>query len=197
MRRREFIQLIAGMAAGWPVAVHAQQRPKWRVGFLNPNSPNPVTAQRMAAFSDGIGQGGLREIAEIEMVARFADNQLDRLPALAQELVEQGVRVICAAAPAAVGAARGATSAIPIVAMDLRIRSSRGRLGYEPRPSRQQRHWRLPRLTRLQRQNIAAVAGCGVGPFKGRRVLAPGERASAIGGGAQCGGRSRIDGGSV
>ena len=73
----------------------------------------------MAAFSDGIGQGGLREIAEIEMVARFADNQLDRLPALAQELVEQGVRVICAAAPAAVGAARGATSAIPIVAMDL------------------------------------------------------------------------------
>ena len=119
MRRREFIQLIAGMAAGCPVAVHAQQRPKWRVGFLSPNRPNPVTAQRMAAFSDGIGQGGLREIAEIEMVARFADNQLDRLPALAQELVEQGVRVICAAAPAAVGAARGATSAIPIVAMDL------------------------------------------------------------------------------
>jgi hypothetical protein len=41
----------------------------------------------MAAFSDGISQGGLREIAEIEMVARFADNQLDRLPALAPELV--------------------------------------------------------------------------------------------------------------
>jgi ABC-type uncharacterized transport system substrate-binding protein len=119
MRRREFIQLIAGMAASWPVAVHAQQRPKWRVGFLSPISLNPVTAQRMAAFRDGIGQGGLREIAEIEMVARYADNQLDRLPALAQELVEQGVRVICASAPAAVGAARGATSAIPIVAMDL------------------------------------------------------------------------------
>jgi len=119
MRRREFIQLIAGMATGCPVAVHAQQRPKWRVGFLSPNRPNPVTAQRMAAFSDGIGQGGLREISEIELVARFANNQLDRLPALAQELVEQGVRVICAAAPAAVGAARGATSAIPIVAMDL------------------------------------------------------------------------------
>jgi putative ABC transport system substrate-binding protein len=119
MRRREFIQLIAGTAAGWPVAGYPQQRPKLRVGFLNPNSPNPVTAQRMAAFSDGIGQGGLAQIAEIEMVARFADNQLDRLPALAQELVEQGVRAICAAAPAAVGAARRATSAIPIVAMDL------------------------------------------------------------------------------
>jgi putative ABC transport system substrate-binding protein len=119
MRRREFIQLIAGTAAGWPVAVHAQQRPKWRIGFLSPGSLNPVTAQRIAAFTNGIGQGGLREIAEIEIVARYADNQLDRLPGLAQELVEQGVRAITAAAPAAVGAARTATSAIPIVAMDL------------------------------------------------------------------------------
>jgi ABC-type uncharacterized transport system, periplasmic component len=61
----------------------------------------------------------LREIAEIEVVVRFADNQLDRLPALAQELVEQGVQAICAAAPAAVGAVRRTTSVIPIVAMDL------------------------------------------------------------------------------
>ena len=118
MRRRDFIQLIAGTAAGWPFEVHAQQRPKWRVGFLGPSSLSPVTAHRMAAFSDGI-QAGLRGIAEIEIVACFADNQLDRLPALAQELVEKGVRAICAAAPAAVGAARKATSAIPIIAMDL------------------------------------------------------------------------------
>jgi putative tryptophan/tyrosine transport system substrate-binding protein len=118
MRRRDFIQLVAGTAAGWPFEVHAQQRPKWRVGFLGPSSLSPVTAHRMAAFSDGI-QASLREIAEIEIVARFADNQLDRLPALAQELVEQGVRAICAAAPTAVGAARKATSAIPIIAMDL------------------------------------------------------------------------------
>ena len=119
MRRREFIQLIAGSAAGWPVTVCAQQRPKWRVGFLSPSSPNPFNAKTLSAFNDAIGQGGLREVAEIEIVARFADNQLDRLPALAQELVEQGVRAICAAAPAAVDAARRATSAIPIVAMDL------------------------------------------------------------------------------
>src|SRR4029077_18301275 len=119
MKRREFIQLIAGTAAGWPVAVHAQQRPKWRVGFLSPNSPNPFTAQVMSAFGDGIGQSGLREIVEIEIVARFADNQLDKLPALAQELVALGVRAISAAAPAAVDAARRATSTIPIVAMDL------------------------------------------------------------------------------
>jgi putative ABC transport system substrate-binding protein len=119
MRRREFMQLVAGTAAGWPVAVHAQQRPKWRVGVLGPSGLSPVIAQIMAAFSDGIGQGGLRETAEIEIVARFADNQLDKLPALAQELVEQGVQAIWAGAPAAVGAARTATSAIPIVAMDL------------------------------------------------------------------------------
>ena len=105
MRRRKFLQLIAGTAAGWPVAVHAQQRPKWRVGFLSPSSPNPFYAKTAAAFGDGISQGGLREIAEIEIVARFADNQLDRLPALAHELVEEGVRAICAAAPAAVDAA--------------------------------------------------------------------------------------------
>jgi len=119
MRRREFMQLVAGTAAGWPVAAHAQQRPKWRVGVLGPSGLSPVIAQIMAAFSDGIGQGGLRDVAEIEIVARFADNQLDRLPALAQELVEQGVQAIWAGAPAAVGAARRATSAIPIVAMDL------------------------------------------------------------------------------
>src|SRR3954447_18246397 len=115
MRRREFIQLMAGTAAEWSVAVHAQQRPKWRVGFLSPSSPNPFTAQVISAFRDGIGQGGFRELAEIEVVARFADNQLDRLPALAQELVEQGVQAVCAAAPAAVGAARATKSVIPIV----------------------------------------------------------------------------------
>src|SRR3954451_20654953 len=119
MRRREFIQIIAGTAAGWPFAVRAQQRPKWRVGFFSPSSLSPLVARRMAAFRDGIDQASLREIADIEIVARFADNQLDRLPALAQELVEQGVRAISAAAPAAVGAARKATSAIPIVAIDL------------------------------------------------------------------------------
>jgi hypothetical protein len=74
MQRREFIQLIAGAAVGWPVAVQAQQRPKWQIGFLSPNNPNPITAQRMATFSDGISQGGLQEIAKIEMEARFADN---------------------------------------------------------------------------------------------------------------------------
>ena len=119
MRRREFMHLVAGTAAGWPVTAHAQQRPKWRVGFLTPSSPNPFNAKTTAAFSDGISQGGLREIAEIEIVTRFADDQLDRLPTLAHELVELGVRAICAAAPAAVDAARRATSAIPIVAMDL------------------------------------------------------------------------------
>ena len=119
MKRRELLQLIAGTAAGWPVAVGAQQRPKWRVGVLFPSSPNPFNATTLAAFSDGINQGGLRENAEIEIVARYADNQLERLPALAQDLVAQGVRAISAAAPAAVNAARRATSTIPIVAMDL------------------------------------------------------------------------------
>ena len=118
MRRRDFIQIMAGSAAGWPFAVGAQQPAKWRVGFLHPGpSTSAFVAGRIAAFREGIGPAG--PAADIEIVARFAEDQLDRLPALAAELVGQGVQAICAAAPPAVRAARQATSSIPIVAMDL------------------------------------------------------------------------------
>jgi putative tryptophan/tyrosine transport system substrate-binding protein len=122
MRRREFIGLAggaAGAAAAWPLAVRAQQLPKRRVGFLHPGPDAAVTASRIAAFRDGLAPADLRDATDTEIVARFADNQLDRLPALGAELVGQGVQVICAAAPPAVRAAKQVTSSVPIIAMDL------------------------------------------------------------------------------
>jgi hypothetical protein len=116
MKRRDFIKIIAGSAAGWPFAGHAQQPPKWRIGFLHP-SPSATVTRRIAAFREGLGQAG--EAANAEIVERAANNQIDKLPAMAADLVGQGVQVICAVAPAAVRATRGATLSVPIVAVDL------------------------------------------------------------------------------
>lgn len=96
----------------------AQQPPK-RVGFLHPGSNRTTSVTRIAAFREGLAPAGLREAADTEIVARFADDEIDRLPALAAELVGQGVQAICAAAPPAVRAAKKVTLSVPIVAMDL------------------------------------------------------------------------------
>jgi putative tryptophan/tyrosine transport system substrate-binding protein len=116
MKRRDFIKIIAGSAAEWPFAGHAEQPPKWRIGFLHP-SPSANVTRRIAAFREGLGQAG--EAANAEIVERAANNQIDKLPAMAADLVGQGVQVICAIAPAAVRATRGATLSVPIVAVDL------------------------------------------------------------------------------
>jgi len=118
MKRRDFIQIIAGTAAGWPFAVRAQQ-PKWRIGFLHPGPSTAPVANRIVAFREGLGPANLKEAADAEIVVRVANENLGNLPAMAAELVGQGVQAICAVAPAAVRAAREATSSVPIVAMDL------------------------------------------------------------------------------
>jgi putative ABC transport system substrate-binding protein len=120
MRRRDFIQIIAASAIGWPRAVFAQQPQKWRVGFLHPGSSTSLVAvARIAAYREGLNPAALKQAGEAEIVFRFAEDQLDRLPSLATELVGQGVQAICAAAPPAVRAAKQATSSVPIIAMDL------------------------------------------------------------------------------
>ena len=116
MKRRDFIKIIAGSAAGSPFAGHAQQPPKWRIGFLH-QSPSAIVTRRIAAFREGLGPAG--EAANAEIVERAANNQIDDLPAMAADLVGQGVQAICAVAPAAVRATRGATLSVPIVALDL------------------------------------------------------------------------------
>ncbi len=120
MRRRNFIQIMAGSAAGLPFAVRAQQSPKWRVGFLTLGADeSPVVTGRITAFREGLRLGSVPETADTEIFERRASGQVDRLSTMAADLVAQGVQAICAIAPPAVHAARAATSSIPILALDL------------------------------------------------------------------------------
>jgi putative ABC transport system substrate-binding protein len=97
---------------------YAQQSKRWRIGFLHPGQ-SALVSHRVVAFREGLGTPSVREAADAEIIVRLANEQIDRMPAMAVELVEEGVQVICAVSPPAVRAAREATPSIPIVAMDL------------------------------------------------------------------------------
>ena len=118
MRRRDFIQLIIGAGYAWPCAARAQQTKDWRIGFLHPGQ-SALVSNRILAFRNGLGTPGLREATDAEIIVRLANEQIDRLPDMAVDLVGQSVQAICAVSPPAVRAARAATRSIPIVAMDL------------------------------------------------------------------------------
>src|SRR3954452_13885115 len=117
MRRRDFIGLIVGTGCAWRSA-YAQQSRSWRIGFLHPGQ-SALVSNRVVAFRQGLGAPGLREAAEAEIVICLADEQIEKLPAMAVDLVGRGVQAICAVSPPAVRAARAATQGVPIVAMDL------------------------------------------------------------------------------
>lgn len=118
MRRRDFIKFMVGSASVWPLPGHAQQARNWRIGFLHPGQ-STLVSNRIVAFREGLGGSSLREAADAEIVVRLANAEIDKLPAMALDLVGQGVQAICAVSPPAVHAAREATQSIPIVAMDL------------------------------------------------------------------------------
>jgi putative ABC transport system substrate-binding protein len=112
--RRQFISLLGGAAAAWPVGAHGQQATP-TIGYLDPGAPEAM-ANRVAAFRKGLSESGFTEGRDLAIEFRWARSDIERLPELAADLVRRKVAVIVApGSPAAPLAARAATATIPIV----------------------------------------------------------------------------------
>ncbi|MGB9040965.1 MAG: ABC transporter substrate-binding protein [Pseudolabrys sp.] len=114
MQRRDFIRVIAGSIAAWPLAARAQQPTMPVIGYLGIRSP-AADAPFIASFYKGLSEAGFVDGKNVTIEFRSAQNDYGRLPALAAELVQHRVNVIAATSTPAALAAKAATATIPIV----------------------------------------------------------------------------------